>query len=232
MFDIKWIRDNPDAFDNGLARRGLEPKAAELLALDDKRREHIARLQIAQTERNRASKEIGKAKSSGDDLGAQKLIDEVAKLKAEIQSGEETERVHEAALTNAMAGIANLPLDDVPDGKDESDNVQIRSVGEKPTFDFTPKEHFDLGEALGLMDFEQAAKLAGARFVVLKGAMAKLERALGAFMLDLHTTEFGYQEIQPPVLVRDEALFGTGQLPKFAEDLYRTEDGYWLIPTG
>ena len=232
MFDIKWIRDNSDAFDNGLARRGLEPKAIELLALDDKRREHIARLQIAQTERNRASKEIGKAKASGDDVGAQKLIDEVAKLKSEIQNGEEIERAHEAALTNAMAGIPNLPLDDVPDGKDESDNVHIRSVGEKPTFDFTPKEHFDLGEVLGLMDFEQAAKLAGARFVVLKGAMAKLERALGAFMLDLHTSEFGYQEIQPPVLVRDEALFGTGQLPKFAEDLYRTEDGYWLIPTG
>ena len=231
MFDIKWIRENSDAFDKGLARRGLEPKSAELLVLDEKRRAHIAKLQDAQTERNAASKLIGKAKSTGDEAGAQKLIDEVAKLKAFIQSGEDVEREIDDELTQAMAGIPNLPLDDVPDGKDESDNVHVRTVGDKPAFDFEPREHFDLGEALGLMDFDEAAKISGARFVVLKGALAKLERALGAFMLDLHTSEFGYLEVQPPVLVRDNALFGTGQLPKFSEDLYKTTDDYWLIPT-
>ena len=231
MFDIKWIRDNADAFNEGLARRGLEPKSAELLAFDEKRREQIAELQEVQTTRNAASKLIGKAKSTGDDAGAQKLIDEVAKLKANIQTGEEALRELEAGLKDAMAGIPNLPLDDVPQGMDESDNVHVRTVGEKPEFDFDPKEHFDLGEALGLMDFDEAAKISGARFVVLKGALARLERALGAFMLDLHTSEFGYLEVQPPVLVRDDALFGTGQLPKFSEDLYKTTDDFWLIPT-
>jgi len=231
VFDIKWIRDNADAFNEGLARRGLEPKSAELLAFDEKRREQIAELQEVQTTRNAASKLIGKAKSTGDDAGAQKLIDEVAKLKANIQTGEEALRELEAGLKDAMAGIPNLPLDDVPQGMDESDNVHVRTVGEKPEFDFDPKEHFDLGEALGLMDFDEAAKISGARFVVLKGALARLERALGAFMLDLHTSEFGYLEVQPPVLVRDDALFGTGQLPKFSEDLYKTTDDFWLIPT-
>ena len=231
MFDIKWIRDNSDAFDQGLKRRGLEPKAAELLALDDARREHIAKLQAAQTTRNAASRKIGKAKASGDDEAAQKLIDEVAKLKSEIQTGEEAGRELDAKLEDAMAGIPNLPFDDVPDGADEADNVVIRRVGDKPVFDFEPKEHFELGEALGLMDFDEAAKISGARFVVLKGALAKLERALGAFMLDLQTTEFGYLETSPPLLVRDHALYGTGQLPKFAEDLYQTKDDYWLIPT-
>ena len=186
---------------------------------------------MAQTTRNAASKKIGKAKSCGDEEGAKKLIDEVAKLKSEIQAGEDVGRELDAALTQVMAGIANLPLDDVPDGVDESDNVQIRTVGDKPEFDFQPKEHFHLGEALGLMSFDDAAKISGTRFVVLKGALARLERALGAFMLDLHVSEFGYEEILPPVLVRDQALFGTGQLPKFAEDLYKTTDDFWLIPT-
>jgi len=231
VFDIKWIRDNADAFNHGLSRRGLEPKSAELLALDEKRREQIAELQEAQTERNAASKLIGRAKSTGDEAGAQKLIDEVASLKSKIQTGEEALRALETGLRDAMAGIPNLPLDDVPMGKDEADNVHVRTVGEKPDFDFDPKEHFDLGEALGLMDFDEAAKISGARFVVLKGALARLERALGSFMLDLHTSEFGYLEVQPPVLVRDDALFGTGQLPKFSEDLYKTTDDFWLIPT-
>jgi seryl-tRNA synthetase len=191
----------------------------------------VARLQEAQEARNAASKEIGKAKAAGDEAGAQARIAEVAKLKAEIQTGEEEERRLTAELEGMLAGIPNLPLDEVPDGADENDNVEVARVGTPPQFDFKPKQHFDIGEGLGLMDFEAAARISGARFVVLKGALARLERAIAAFMLDLHTTEFGYTEIQPPVLVRDHALFGTGQLPKFAEDLFQTTAGHWLVPT-
>ncbi len=231
MHDLRWIRDNPEAFDAGLEKRGAEPLSATILACDKERRELLQELQDAQARRNAASKEIGKAKASGDDSAAQPLIDEVAALKAKIQSGEDTERTLNTKLEGLLAAIPNLPLDDVPVGPDESANEIARTWGEVPTYDFKPKEHFELGEALGLMDFETAAKLSGARFVILKGALARLERALAAFMLDMHTGEFGYQEIVPPALVRDDALFGTGQLPKFGEDLFATKNDYWLIPT-
>lgn len=231
MFDIKWIRDNPDAFDAGLAKRGVGPQAADLIAKDEARRAHVGALQEAQTKRNASSKEIGKAKGSGDEARAAELMAEVAELKAFIQGGEETERTLTAALNEALAGIPNLPFDDVPVGKDEADNVEARQVGDMPTFDFKPKEHFELGEALGLMDFDAAARMSGARFVVLKGPLARLERAIAMFMLDLQTAEHGYTEVNPPMLVRDEALFGTGQLPKFAEDLFQTTGDHWMIPT-
>ncbi len=231
MFDIKWIRDNANAFDQGMARRGLEPKSAALIDLDDKRRAHVTALQEAQSQRNAASKEIGKAKAAGDEAAAQAAIDEVAKIKSFIQSGEDVERQLTEGLEAAMATLPNLPADDVPDGKDETENVELALSGQKPNFDFAPREHFDLGEALDLMSFDDAAKLSGSRFVVLKGALARLERALGQFMLDQHVDQRGYTEIIPPLLVRDEVLYGTGQLPKFAEDLYKTEDGRWLIPT-
>lgn len=231
MFDVKWIRDNPEAFDAGLAKRALAPASQDVLKIDDERRKHVTALQDAQSRRNAASKEIGKAKASGDDDAAQKLIDEVAELKAFIQDGEETERKLNEELSKLLSGIPNLPLDDVPEGEGEDENVVVRKVGDVPSFDFEPKQHFELGEALGLMDFETAAKLSGARFVVLTGVMAKLERALASFMLDLHTSEFGYTEVLPPYLVRDETMYGTGQLPKFAEDLFHTDDGFWLIPT-
>ncbi len=231
MFDIKWIRDNADVFDAGLARRGVGPQAERLMALDETRRQHLTKLQEAQSRRNAASKEVGKAKAQKDDETAQRLMAEVASLKEFIQGGEAQERTLTQALEMALSELPNLPLDDVPNGKDENDNVEVRKVGTPPTFDFEPKQHFEIGEALGLMDFETAAKLSGARFVVLSGAMARLERALAAFMLDLHTTEFGYTEVAPPVLVRDDALFGTGQLPKFSEDLFKTTNDYWLIPT-
>ncbi|MCQ0987454.1 serine--tRNA ligase [Jiella marina] len=231
MLDIKWIRDNPGKLDEALAKRGAPPAAMDLIKLDERRRDHLKVLQDLQNRRNDASKEIGRAKGSGDNARAEALIEEVGALKAEIQEGEETERRIDAELEDTLARIPNIPLADVPVGEDEADNVEARRVGEPPQFDFEPKEHFDLGEALGLMDFEQAAKISGARFTTLKGQMARLERALGQFMLDLHTTEHGYSEMAVPLLVRDEALFGTGQLPKFAEDLFHTNEGRWLIPT-
>ena len=231
MHDLKWIRDDSKGFDEGLKKLGLEPQSAKLLELDEARRSHIQKLQDAQTRRNAASKEIGKAKAGGDEKTAGSLIDEVAELKAFIQQGEDEERRLDAALAAALSELPNIPLDDVPIGEDESANLEIRKWGEPPAFKFAPREHFEIGEALGLMDFEQAAKISGARFVVLKGALARLERALASFMLDLHTGEFGYQEVVPPALVRDDALFGTGQLPKFADDLFVTTNDYWLIPT-
>ncbi|OKL43466.1 serine--tRNA ligase [Pseudovibrio exalbescens] len=231
MFDIRWIRENQEAFDEGLKARGQEPRAAKLIALDDARRSHVTKLQEAQQRRNSASKEIGKAKASGDEEGAQALMKEVAEIKALIQAGEEEQRKLEAALEEALSIIPNTGLADVPIGEDEDGNVELHTWGEKPSFDFDPKEHYELGEALGGMDFETAAKLSGARFSLLKGQIARLGRALGQFMIDLHTQEHGYLEVSPPLLVRDEALFGTGQLPKFAEDQFRTTEGRWLIPT-
>ena len=231
VFDIKWIRDNPDAFDAALAKRGLDPLAARLLEIDDARRRHLTALQEAQARRNAASKEIGKAKAAKDEALASRLMSEVAELKQVIQDGEEQERERDRGLEQALAVIPNMPHDDVPLGKDEKDNKEVRRVGSVPTFDFAPRQHFEIGEALGLMDFEAAAKLSGARFVVLKGALSRLERAIAAFMLDLHTRELGYTEYLPPFLVRDEAAYGTGNLPKFAEDLFQTTNGYWLIPT-
>lgn len=231
MFDIKWIRDNPEALDKALKSRGMEPASPRLLEMDEARRAHVARLQEAQERRNAASKEIGQAKASGDEAKAAALIDEIASLKSFVQNGEEEERRLTALLDDELATIPNVPLAEVPFGESEHDNPVHHVFGEKPEFDFEPKQHFEIGEGLGLMDFEAAAKLSGARFVVLKGMLARLERALAQFMLDLHTTEHGYTEVAPPLMVRDEVMFGTAQLPKFAEDQFRTMDGRWLIPT-
>ncbi|MBV1887272.1 MAG: serine--tRNA ligase [Parvibaculaceae bacterium] len=231
MIDIKVIRDNPDAFDAALAKRGAEPQSAALLVVDAKRREVVAATQEAQTRRNAASKEIGAAKGRGDEEAAQKAIAEVAHVKKALQEGEEQERQLTAEMDDLLALLPNIPYDAVPVGASEEDNVEHHYEGAKKNFSFTPKEHFDVGEALGMMDFEAAAKMSGARFVVLRQHLAKLERALANFMLDLHTTEKGYTEISPPVLVRDEAMYGTGQLPKFTEDAFHTEDGFWLVPT-
>ena len=229
MFDIKWIRDNPREFDAGLTRRGLAPQAAEIVALDAERRKAVTAAQDIQSRRNALSKEIGAAKSKGDDAAG--LIEKVASEKQLQAAAERQAASLSKELDDVLSGIPNLADADVPDGADDTANVEIRSFGEKPAFDFTPREHFDIGEGLGLMDFEGAARMSGSRFVVLKGALARLSRALGAFMIDLQTDEFGYTEVIPPLLVRDAALFGTGQLPKFAEDLFRTTDDYWLIPT-
>ena len=231
MFDIKWIRDNAEAFDAGLKSRGLEPLSPKLIELDEARRRHLAKLQDAQSRRNAVSKEIGKAKAAKDEALATKLMAEVAELKEVIQQGEEEERALTKAVDDALSVIPNLPREDVPLGKDETGNVEVRRVGTPRAFDFKPKQHFEIGEALGLMDFETAGKVSGARFVFLKGALSRLDRAIGSFMLDLHTTTFGYTETNPPLLVRDDAAFGTGNLPKFAEDLFQTTNGYWLIPT-
>jgi len=231
VFDIKWIRDNPEAFDAGLAKRGLPPQAATLIALDEERRAHVTKLQEAQARRNAASKEIGKAKGAKDEAKAEALMAEVATLKEQLAEGEGIERELDARLRDALSVIPNLPRDEVPLGKDEHDNVEVRKIGQPPQFDFAAKQHFEIGEGLGLMDFATAAKISGARFVVLKGALARLERAIGAFMLDLHTSEFGYTENIVPLLVKDHAAYGTGNLPKFAEDLFQTVNGFWLIPT-
>ncbi|WP_029040142.1 serine--tRNA ligase [Cucumibacter marinus] len=231
MFDIKWIRANPEAFDAAMARRGVSPVAANLLALDEDRRETVQAMNDAQQRQNAASKEIGKAKASGDEERAQEVIRQVADLKSEVQDLEEKSRRRAEALDDALSLLPNILADDVPDGADEDDNVERHRHGEPRRFDFKPKEHYELGEALGFMDFETAAKLAGSRFVVLRGQLARLERALGQFMLDLHINEHGFTEIVAPLLVREEALFGTGQLPKFAEDAFVTTDNRWLIPT-
>ena len=230
MLDLKLIRDNPEAFDAAIAKRGLTPLSAEILAIDEERRKVITALQDAQSRRNQISKEVGKAKAAKNEDEAQKLIAEMGDLKDAIQKGEQEEKAVSARLDELLAGTPNLPADGVPIG-DEDANEEIRRWGKPPEFDFKPKQHFDLGEALGLMDFETAAKMSGSRFVVLKGELARLERALAAFMLDLQTCEAGYQEVSPPLLVRDDAAFGTGQLPKFAEDLFKTTNDYWLIPT-
>jgi len=231
MIDIRAVRDAPEDFDGALRRRGAEPAAAALIALDDERRAVVQRLQAAQARRNTASKAIGKAKASRDEAEAARLIDEVAALKAAIQEDEAGERDVSARLEAALAALPNVPLPDVPDGADESDNDELRRVGEPPEFPFVPRDHATLGEALGGLDVEAAARMAGSRFTVLRGRLARLERALGQFMIDLHTGEHGYTEVSPPLLVRDDAVFGTAQLPKFAEDLFRTTDERWLIPT-
>ena len=231
MFDIKWIRDNAGVFDAGLKKRGLKALSTKLIELDDTRRRHLTKLQEAQSRRNAASKEIGKAKADKDDAAAAKLMAEVTELKEIIQQGQDEERKIDSAIKAELEVLPNLPLDDVPLGTDESDNKEVRKVGTPPTLDFKPKLHFEIGEALGLMDFETAAKISGARFVVLKGALARLERALASFMLDLHTGENGYIENVPPLLVREQAAYGTGNLPKFSDDLFQTTNGFWLIPT-
>jgi seryl-tRNA synthetase len=243
MHDIKFIRDNAEAFDNGRRRRNLPPLSESLFALDDVRRTAIAALQAAQERRNAASKEIGLAMREKDAARAEALKAEVAKLKEDFPQLEQKEREASAALDKALSEIPNTPLEQVPEGKDEHDNVEVLLWGEPRKFDFTPKEHFDIGEGLKLMDFESAAKLSGARFVVNKGGIARLERALAQFMLDLHTGEHGYTEVAPPLLVRDDAMFGTAQLPKFRDDQFSVTAGrgdgqsdepaseYWLVPT-
>ncbi|MBA4098938.1 MAG: serine--tRNA ligase [Rhodospirillum sp.] len=229
MFDVKWIRENPEAFDRGRARRNLPPLSAEIVALDAKRRAAQTSWQEMQARRNELSKQIGQLKSKGQDASA--VMAEVAGLKDKMAEAEATEQALAKELEGILATQPNLPADDVPEGLDEKSNREERVVGGKPNFAFQPKQHFEIGEGLGLMSFEDAAKLSGARFVVLKGGLARLERALAQFMLDLHTGELGYTEVSPPFLVRDTALFGTGQLPKFAEDQFKTEQGLWLIPT-
>ena len=231
MHDIKAIRDNPQAFDAGLARRSLAPLSASLLALDELKRETMQKLQDAQSRRNTLSKEIGIAMGKKDVAVADKLKAEVAGLKEAIAAGEEQERIQTQLLKDALADIPNIPLAAVPDGNTEHDNVELRQWGVKPLKNFEPQQHFDIGEGLGLMDFEIASKLSGARFVVLKGALARMERALAQFMINLHTDEFGYSETYAPYMLRKEAMYGVGQLPKFEEDLFKTTSGHYLIPT-
>ena len=227
MHDIKFIRENPERFDAALKRRGLGPLSPEVLARDSALRALLAKLQQFQARRNDASRRIGQAKVRKDEAAANAFIAEVAGLKDEIQAGEEEQRRLEAQLNEFVAAIPNLPADDVPDGPDESANIETRRWGEKPEFGFAPREHFELGEALGEMDFAAAARMSGSRFVVLKNRLARLERAIAQFMLDLHTENFGYSEISPPILVRDQAMFGTGQLPKFKEDQFFAAEMEW-----
>ena len=229
MHDIRWVREHPAEFDCGLARRGLLPLAQQVLALDQEWRAAETAAQEAQARRNRLSREIGGAKSRGEDI---------ASLLAQVAADKDAEAAAAAAaarrrgeIDEMLAGLPNLPAEDVPDGADETANRVLRHEGEPPRFNFAPAAHEALGEALGMMDFRRAGRLSGSRFVVLRQDLARLERALGQFMLDLHTGEFGYEEVSPPLLVRDEAVFGSGQLPKFAEDLFHTTDGLWLIPT-
>lgn len=220
MHDIKSIRDNPQAFDAGLARRGLKPLSASLLAIDERRRASILASEQAQARRNAASKEIGDAKKAKDEARAAKLMAEVAELKTTMPELEAAAKAADEELTRELSAIPNIPFDEVPDGVDEHGNVQHHVFGVRRNYGFAPKLHDDLGTALGYMDFEAAAKLSGARFVVLKKGLARLERAIGQFMLDLHTNEHGYTEINPPLLVRNEVMFGTGQLPKFEDDQF------------
>ena len=230
MHDLRAIRENPQGFDAGLARRGAEPASAAILDLDERRRAVTTRAQEAQARRNEASKAIGAAMGKGDKATAEALKAEVAALKETLPALEEEERRLGAELDTLLAALPNIPADDVPEGADESGNVEVARWGEPRAFAFAPKEHADIGPALGL-DFETATAMSGARFAFLRGQMARLQRALGQFMLDLQTQQRGYAECAVPLLVRDEAVFGTGQLPKFADDLFRTTDGRWLIPT-
>ena len=232
MHDIRWIRENPESFDAGLMRRGLAPLSASLLATDEKRRAAILASEQALARRNAASKEIGEAKKSKDEARAASLMDEVAKLKTTLPELEAAAKAADEELREALAPIPNLPLGEVPDGVDEHGNVQRHVFGVPRNYAFAPKPHDDLGGALGFMDFETAAKLSGARFVVLKKGLARLERAIGQFMLDLHTNEHGYTEINPPLLVRNEVMFGTGQLPKFEDDQFWAIKGELLASPG
>jgi seryl-tRNA synthetase len=231
MHDIKAIRENPQAFDHGLKRRGLAPLSSEILALDQEWRQGTTRLQEMQSARNDASKKIGQAKSQKNEAEAQRLMADVARIKDEMPATETRTRELEQTLNDRLSEIPNLPAADVPDGPDETANKEVRRVGQPRAMNFAAKQHFELGEALKLMDFEAAARMSGARFVLLRSQLARLERAIGNFMIDLHTGTFGYQEVSPPLLVRDQAMFGTAQLPKFRDDQFGTTNGYWLIPT-
>ena len=244
MHDIRWIRENSEAFDRALARRGLAGEASRLIEIDERRRAAIQKAEAAQARRNTVSREIGAAKKSNEEETAQKLLAEIAELKTAIPAMEAEEKKISRELEEALAQIPNFPAADVPDGKDAADNVEHHRFGARRDYDFAPRQHFELGETLGEMDFEVAARLSGARFVVLKRGLARLERALGQFMLDLHTGEHGYTEIAPPLLVRDPAMFGTAQCPssrmislqrsaprRSRREARSDESRLWLIPT-
>ena len=231
MHDIRMIRDNPAAFDEGLALRGLSPMSSEILAIDEARRARILAAETAQAEANRAAKEVGAAKGRGDEAEFERLRAEVAEKKSAIARLTEEAKAEDARLTDILMALPNLPYPDVPEGADEADNVEIHRNGSPRNFAFTPVEHYDLPAVQDGMDFETAAKLSGSRFVVLSGAVARLHRALAQFMLDTHIEEHGLAETITPVMVREEMMYGTGQLPKFGEDSYQTTNGWWLIPT-
>ncbi|MEI6202331.1 MAG: serine--tRNA ligase [Enhydrobacter sp.] len=230
MHDIRFIRENPAAFDAGLKKRNLAPLSAEILEIDKRRRAAISESEAIQAKRKSLSQQVGMAKRQGQNADA--LMAEVAGLEVSLKKGEADAADLDAELTRRLEVLPNLPFDDVPDGTDETGNVEIRRAGSQRNFSFPPKDHVALGEATGEMDFAAASRMSGARFVVMKGKLAKLERAIAQFMLDLHTSEEGgYTEVNPPLLVRDNAVYGVGQLPKFAEDMFHTENGFWLIPT-
>ncbi|WP_415920191.1 serine--tRNA ligase [Tateyamaria sp. SN6-1] len=231
MHDIRAIRANPAAFDAALARRGDAGMSSALLELDEKRRACILAAETAQAEQNKASKEVGAAKGRGDEDEFQRLRALVAEKKNEISRMQDEAKALDAELTDALARIPNLPAEDVPDGADEADNVEVNRWGTPQPFDFTPKEHFEIPSVAASMDFETAAKTSGSRFVMLTGAVARIHRALAQFMIDTHVDQNGLQEVNAPVLVRDDAMYGTDKLPKFGEDSYRTEEGMWLVPT-
>jgi len=229
MLDMKWIRDNPEAFDKAMKSRGNAQTAQDLIAIDADRRIFIEDVQKVQNHRNTLAKQIGEVKSKGGDATA--LMKEASEIREVLADRDAALQTAEDALQEVLAVTPNIPGPDVPFGTSEKDNVEVRVWGEKPSFSFTPRQHFDLGEDLGQMSFEEAAKMSGSRFVLLKGDLARLERALAAFMLDVHTADYGYTEVSPPYLVRPQAMFGAGQLPKFAEDAFHTTNDYWLIPT-
>ncbi|MCA0940525.1 serine--tRNA ligase [Salipiger pacificus] len=231
MHDIRAIRENPAAFDAALSRRGVENASAPVLALDEERRTAIHAAETAQAAQNAASKDVGKAKASGDEAEFDRLRALVAEKKAEVAEMQAKAKELDARLTDMLMGIPNLPFEDTPDGADENDNVEIRRWGTPKSFEFTPKEHFELPSVIPGMDFETAAKLSGSRFVVLSGAVARVHRALAQFMLDTHVEENDLSETWTPVLVLDDMMYGTGQLPKFGEDSYQTREGWWLVPT-
>lgn len=229
MLDIKWIRENPDQLDAGLKKRNKPPCAAQLIELDLIHRDLLTHVQNLQSERNSVAKAFGEAKRKGD--SSPELGNRATEIKKQLAHLEEKSTVAQNELEHLLAITPNVPLDEVPAGSDEEDNKLIKTWGETPVFDFKPKRHFDLGENLGLMDFETAAKMSGSRFVILRGALAKMERALANFMLDRHIDTYGYEEIQPPILVKDQAFYGAGLLPKFADNAFQTTEGHWLIPT-
>ncbi|APE43969.1 serine--tRNA ligase [Sulfitobacter alexandrii] len=231
MHDIRAIRENPDALDAALARRGEAPMSAAVLELDQARRARISAAETAQAEQNKASKEVGAAKAKGDEAEFERLRALVGEKKAEVAAMQAEAKELDAQLTDMLARIPNTPADDVPDGADEADNVEVNRWGEIPAFDFTPKEHFEIDGVAAAMDFDTAAKISGSRFVLLSGAVARIHRALAQFMINTHVDENGLTEVNPPVLVKDDAMYGTDKLPKFGEDSYRTEDGMWLVPT-
>ena len=231
MHDIRAIRENPEAFDAALARRGDAPMSSQILTLDEARRAKIAAAENAQAEQNKASKEVGAAKAKGDDAEFERLRMLVGQKKDEVAAMRAEANELDAQLTDMLARLPNRPADDVPDGADENDNVEVNRWGEIPSFDFEPKEHFEIAGVAASMDFETAAKISGSRFVLLSGAVARIHRALAQFMVDTHVDENGLTEVNPPVLVKDEAMYGTDKLPKFGEDSYRTEEGMWLVPT-